>query len=240
VIDNRSLIGYNVRMQTDEGTERADDPRARRRQATMQRILAAAWELAEEQGLAGISLRDLAAKVDLRQPSLYSYFDSKHALYDAMFAQGCEQMREARAAIRFSGDPVKAVKEMARGFVQFAVENPARAQLMFLRTIPGFEPSPASYALAEEVLGTAREVLAAAGLTTQRHLDMYTALTSGIVNQQMANDPGGTRWTKLTDELMDMYIEHTLDNLDGSLRSRRGGGTAASEARRGSDGKGKR
>jgi hypothetical protein len=39
---------------------------------------------------------------------------------------------------------------------------------------------------------------------------MYTALTSGIVNQQMANDPGGTRWTKLTDELMDMYIEHAL------------------------------
>ena len=72
----------------------SDDPRARRRQATMDRILDAAWELAEEQGLAGISLRDLAARVDLRQPSLYSYFGSKHALYDAMFAQGCEQMLE--------------------------------------------------------------------------------------------------------------------------------------------------
>jgi AcrR family transcriptional regulator len=54
-----------------------DDPRARRREATMQRILEAAWELAAEQGLAGISLRDLAAKVDLRQPSLYSYFEAR-------------------------------------------------------------------------------------------------------------------------------------------------------------------
>ena len=33
-------------------------------------------------------LRDLAAMVGLRQPSLYAYFDSKHALYDAMFAEG--------------------------------------------------------------------------------------------------------------------------------------------------------
>jgi AcrR family transcriptional regulator len=204
-----------IEDRTAAGSEDRPDPRARRRQATMQRILAAAWELADEQGLAGISLRDLAAKVDLRQPSLYSYFDSKHALYDAMFAQGCEQLIEARAARRFSADPRKAVREMARGFVDFAVENPARAQLMFLRTIPGFEPSAASYALAERALDGARAVLSAAGLTKPRDVDLYTALVSGIVNQQMANDPGGTRWTKLTDDVMDMYLEHTLGNGKG-------------------------
>ena len=30
----------------------------------------------------------------MRQPSLYEYFDSKHALYDAMFADGNRQLLE--------------------------------------------------------------------------------------------------------------------------------------------------
>jgi AcrR family transcriptional regulator len=192
-----------------------DDPRARRRATTVQRILDAAWDLAEEQGLAGISLRDLAARVDLRQPSLYSYFDSKHALYDAMFAQGCEQMLAEMTDRPLPADPRRAVKEAARRFVASAVARPARAQLLYQRTIPGFEPSPASYAIAQRMLDAGRERLAAAGITKARQLDMYTALISGIVNQQLANEPGGTRWVRLTDEMIDMYLEHALDHGKG-------------------------
>jgi AcrR family transcriptional regulator len=178
----------------------------------MDRILDAAWELAEEQGLAGISLRDLAARVDLRQPSLYSYFDSKHALYDAMFAQGCQQILDAMRVTPLPSDPRRMVKEMARRFATLAVENPPRAQLLFQRTIPGFEPSPASYKVAQELLDEGRARLSAVGLTKPRHLDMYTAIISGITNQQLANDPGGTRWLRLVDETMDMFLDHTLGN----------------------------
>jgi AcrR family transcriptional regulator len=193
----------------------SDDPRARRRQATMERILDAAWDLAEEQGLAGISLRDLAARVDLRQPSLYSYFESKHALYDAMFAQGCAQILEAMRAAPVPADHRRMVKEMARRFASLAVENPARAQLLFQRTIPGFEPSPGSYKIAQELLDAGRDRLAKVGVTKPQHLDLYTAIISGITNQQLANDPGGTRWLRLVDESMDMFLDHTLSNGKG-------------------------
>jgi len=178
----------------------------------MERILAAAWELADEQGLAGISLRDLADRVDLRQPSLYSYFESKHALYDAMFAQGCEQMLEGIHARPVNGDARRVVKEMARRFVALSVENPARAQLLFQRTIPGFEPSAASYAIAQRMFEEGRTRLASVGLTKDRQMDMYTALIAGIVAQQLANDPGGTRWTRLVDEMVDMYLDHNRGN----------------------------
>ena len=67
------------------------DRRSRRRDARKAAILSAAWELVRRDGLLGISLRDLAEKVDLAQPSLYSYFASKADLYDAMFADGNRQ-----------------------------------------------------------------------------------------------------------------------------------------------------
>ena len=65
--------------------------RAERHEATKAEILEAAWELARTEGLAGLSLRDVARRVGMQAPSLYSYFDSKHAIYDAMFAQGAQE-----------------------------------------------------------------------------------------------------------------------------------------------------
>ena len=189
-------------------TEQITDRRAIRHQATKQRILEAAWALAEEQGLAGISLRDLAARVDLRQPSLYSYFDSKHALYDAMFAQGYEQLLAAIEPVEFTGDPYEQIRQMAHVFTELCVTDRVRAQLLFQRTLPGFEPSVDSYALANRFLDEARVRLDAAGLTRPEDLDLYTAMIGGLVNQQMANDPGGTRWVGLLDEVIDMYLEH--------------------------------
>src|ERR1700684_820952 len=68
------------------------DRRGDRREAKNARILVEAWYLAHRDGLASISLRDLADRVELRQPSLYAYFDSKLGLYDMMFADGNRQL----------------------------------------------------------------------------------------------------------------------------------------------------
>jgi AcrR family transcriptional regulator len=199
VIGNQSLIGEPV-VTTDR--------RAARHQATKQRILQEAWGLAREQGLAGISLRDLAARVDLRQPSLYSYFASKDALYDAMFAQGYEQLLADIEAREFSADPREQVREIAHAFSETCSEDPVRAQLLFQRTLPSFEPTAESYAIATQFLDEARSRLHAAGFTRPEDLDIYTAVIGGLVSQQLANEPGGTRWLDLTDEIVDMYIEH--------------------------------
>jgi AcrR family transcriptional regulator len=48
---------------------------------------AAAWDAAHENSLAGLTLRDIATRVGMRQPSLYSHFASKNAIYDGMFEQ---------------------------------------------------------------------------------------------------------------------------------------------------------
>jgi AcrR family transcriptional regulator len=192
-----------------ESETRPRDRRAVRRAATRAEIIDAAWALVREHGLAALSLRDLAAKVGMRAPSLYQYFDSKHAIYDAMFAQGMQEALAAMDAVTDEGRMRAALHDAAHRFFQFATSDPARAQLLFQRTIPGFEPSPESYAPALELSARMQEVLNRYGITDPDAMDLWTALIGGLINQQLANDPGGTRWARLVDRTVDMFIADT-------------------------------
>jgi AcrR family transcriptional regulator len=174
----------------------------------MAEILDAAWALVAAEGLASLSLRDLARSVGMQAPSLYSYFDSKHAIYDAMFAQGAQQYLDAEARIPITGDSLVDLKAGMRFFVTFCTEDPVRYQLMFQRTIPGFEPSPETFALSIEGLDRLKARLERIGLGDQRSVDLLTALGTGLTDQQLSNDPGGDRWTRLVDDAMEMYFNH--------------------------------
>ena len=197
-------------MPTDTATEApAATPRQRRREALTEEILDAAWELCREHGLSSLSLRELASRVGMRAPSLYSYFDSKDAIYDAMFRQGQQQLGERMQPYdeaTFVDRTV--VKEAMRTWFRFCTEDPVRYQLLFQRTLPGFEPSEQSYALAVEQLDLAGRRLAQAGVTEPAHLDMWTAVFTGLTSQQISNDPGGDRWERLVDETVDMILDH--------------------------------
>jgi AcrR family transcriptional regulator len=184
------------------------DRRAERREATRTEILAAAWDLVREDGLAALSLRDLAGRVGMQAPSLYSYFESKHAIYDAMFAQGAREFLEAERSVPVTGDALHDLQAGSRMFVSFCSDDPVRYQLLFQRLVPGFEPSPESYAFAVDALAIVRDRLTDAGLTDPRDLDLLTAVTAGLTMQQISNEPGGDRWVRLVDEAVEMFYEH--------------------------------
>ena len=182
-----------------------------RRQAAQRKILAAAWEVAREEGLAALTLREVAARVGIRAPSLYSHFESKHAIYDAMFGDAWREFLELDRASALPQSPRGALREGARRYFDFATADLARHQLMSLRTIPGFTPSAESYAPAVAVMELFVEQAAARGVNlSEADLDLYTALVAGLVDQQWANDPGGDRWARLLDRAIDMYA----DSLD--------------------------
>jgi AcrR family transcriptional regulator len=183
------------------------DRRAERTAATRREILDAAWEQVRADGLASLVMRDLGARVGMRAQSLYGYFPSKHAIYDAMFAESNQELLR-RLANLAATDPEQELRERARVFLQFCVEDPVRYQLLFQRTIPRFEPSPEAFAPAVEVLDGARAALRRCGVTDDRAVDAWTAVTQGLAAQQDANEPGGDRWTRLVDEITDMYLQH--------------------------------
>lgn len=188
--------------------ETQDRPIDRRRAATRSEILDVAWQICRDHGLASLSLRDLAARVGMRAPSLYSYFRSKEAIYDAMFAQGQLEMRAALGSLPERDLTREDFRAMAHGFFDFCTADPVRYQLLFQRTVPGFEPSADSYALAVEMLEELTQRMAAVGVTDPRMVDLWTALLTGLTDQQISNDPGGDRWGRLLDDAVDLFCDH--------------------------------
>lgn len=183
-----------------------------RHRRTRDDIVAAAWRLAERDGLASLTLRDLAAEVGMRAPSLYSYFDSKVAIYDAMFAQAHSEMDDAlRAAaadtdIDPASEPHAWLAFGARRWLALCQASIPRYQLMYTRVIPGWEPSPNAYAASLASFARLREWLAGAGVTDDSDVDLWTTTVAGLAAQQIANEPGGRRWVDLTDRAVRMFL----------------------------------
>jgi AcrR family transcriptional regulator len=183
-------------------------PRERRRQTTIDEVLAAARDIAREHGLASISMRELGARVGLHASSLYQYFPSKDAIYDALFAQGHRELQVWMAGFDRTGKAVDVFKRGSLRFTEFCLADAVRYQLLFQRTIPGFVPSEASMDLAVQSYRDLVDALGDAGVTEQADIDLWTAIQMGITAQQWANDPGGHRFVDHLESAIDMFLAH--------------------------------
>jgi AcrR family transcriptional regulator len=199
------------------------DRRTVRRQETQAEIVEASWEMVREQGLASLSMRDLGARVGMRAQSIYSYFDSKLDIYDAMFLEGnrtfAKCMSESASDDQLATDPMGAARQTVHAFVGFSTNDPVRYQLLFQRTIPGFTPSAKSYAMAVQAYEQMRDRLAVVGVRDQATLDLWTAMMTGLADQQLSNDPGGDRWTQLIDRAVDMLLTDARPHTNAESES---------------------
>jgi AcrR family transcriptional regulator len=195
------------------------DRRLLRRQQTIQEALDAAVVIMEEAGVGGLSMSEIARRLGMRQPSLYKYFPSLHAVYDALFAQGVERTAAAiQAAAEEGPRGVVTIRAAARALVRWAVENPALAQLLYWRAVPGFAPTAGTFAASERQMDALRAAFAAAVRAGDLHPDaaskdtsrLFTIVLSGIISQQMANEPGADydtgMFTRLTEAALDMFF----------------------------------
>jgi AcrR family transcriptional regulator len=193
--------------------------RRRRREETIAEILDLAVEQMAADGVAALSLSTIARRMGIRPPSLYQYFPSRLAVYDALFRSGNEQLLATiAAAVAGIEDPVARLRARAHAMTEWTVRNPVLAQLMFWRPVPGFAPSEAAFSPAVALLDDLRDALRAAvdagalapGAATDEGVALSTIWISGIISQQLSNDPdappGEGRFTRLVDEALDMYV----------------------------------
>ena len=185
------------------------DRKAERREATRREILDAAWDIAREDGLENVTLREVADRVGMRSPSLYTHFESKNAIYDAMFG---EAWGEYLAIIEAEDgtlptEPRAALLAMLTTFVDYCTTDIARFQLMNQRVVHGFTPSETSYAPSVRVMELFADRLRAIGVTSPEDLDLLTAVVGGLIDSRFSNDPAGTRYIRQLPRAVDMLAD---------------------------------
>jgi AcrR family transcriptional regulator len=186
------------------------DRQNERRTATRREIVDAAWQVARDKGLAQVTLRDVAELVGMKAPSLYTHFASKNAIYDAMFGDAWTRFMEFQKAAEAAEPKTSraALRYYARVYFDFAVAFPARHQLMSLRTIPDFTPSADAYAPSVACMEATVSRMARHGVRGREEIDLYVAIVGGMVDAQLANDPGGDRWSRLLDRAINMFADN--------------------------------
>jgi AcrR family transcriptional regulator len=164
-----------------------------------------AWALAREGGVAAVSLKNVAARMGIKPPSLYEYVPSLHGLFDLMFRSGWQQLLDEVTALRNDGTDAHS---SFRGVLDFCIEDPARFQLMLQRPVPGFTPSDEAMGVSQAAYDTMRRLLADFGITRQEDVDLIDSMLLGLAGNQIANDPGGSRYVGLADEVVDLLLRH--------------------------------
>jgi AcrR family transcriptional regulator len=183
------------------------DRRARRRAETQAEILGIALGVMAEEGVAGLSLAAVARRLGIRPPSLYKYFPSRNAVYDALFKLGQEGYLAAVTGPSAPG--LAGMGASLEAGARWIMGNQVLAQLLFWRPVPGFAPSPGSYAPALAVHEHFATLIGQAVERGELHpdaasdegLDLAAALIAGLISQQLSNQPEAgyedgrfTRW----------------------------------------------
>jgi AcrR family transcriptional regulator len=196
------------------------DRRTRRRLETIEEILDIAQEVMTEEGVNGLTLSEVARRLGVQPPSLYKYFDSLMAVYDALFERGQRVHYETlRRAAEHAEPGMPALHAMFEASGRWCLANSPIAQLLFFRPVPGFEPTAASMEPSEAMIQLQRDALAEAveldqlgpGAASDEAIHFLGIFISGSVGQAIANEPdlpwGTGRFTPLLARLVDVLTD---------------------------------
>jgi AcrR family transcriptional regulator len=191
------------------------DRRARRHQETIEEILDIAADVMTDEGVNGLSLAEIARRLGVQPPSIYKYFPSLMAIYDALFRRGqVEHLEVMRQAMASATPGLEALTAGLEASGRWLLANRATAQLMFWRPVPRFEPSAEAFAPSVVMVSLQRTAMVdavAAGqlgpeADSEGAIDLVSTLIVGVLSQAMANEPdldwGQGRFTPLFPKLM--------------------------------------
>jgi len=192
--------------------------RARQREEIIDACLQVAREMMQAEGVGALSFNGIARAMGIKPPSLYTYFDSKHAIYDTLFRRGYEAFGALLDDLDTTAPPRTTLRALIRGYMSFAHDNPDLFQLMFQRPVPGFVPSDESLQVSFGVLEKGRRITASiieAGplepaVTLEEASDLVISLMHGLTALHMANHPdvpvGEGRFGAIIDHAVDMVL----------------------------------
>lgn len=109
------------------------------------RILDAARELFVERGVAAVTLREIAQRIEYSTTAIYVQFKDKAALVDAMVEEDFAAFATGLEATARIVDPVERIRALHVAYIDFALAMPRHYQLMFLSPPPGAPSKPVEH-----------------------------------------------------------------------------------------------
>ncbi len=225
-----------VRSAPDAARRSAGDARSARQQAVADvrraSVLAAARAAFFELGLEGASLREIAKRAGYTPGAIYSYFDSKEAVYGALLGESLERLNAfvaGAAAPARSGGQRDALRAQATAFFDFYLGNPRDLDLGFY-LFHGMQPRGLTPVLDRQLNARLRDALAPArdglltlGLAPDEAQAEVTALFAHCVGLLLLSHTGRIRMFRQDSRaLFGRYLDALLDRAArASNRTRR-------------------
>jgi AcrR family transcriptional regulator len=164
-----------------------------KREAMLSRILDTARAIMLEEGVAALSMQELARRMNMRAPSLYNYFASKMEIYDALFQLGYRKFAAQIDGYLKDGGWQSQLSNLMKNYMDFALQNPELYQLCFERPVPGFVPSEESlqisFGILERTYAHVKTWLPSlnTSLDERQLTDLLIAINHGITALHLAN-----------------------------------------------------
>ena len=190
----------------------AAERRRRNRAAMIAAILETAIAIMREAGVAEVSLHEIGRRVGMRAQSLYKYFPSKAALFDALFAEGAGRLLESDRRVWDDTPPDWGrLEAWLVSRLAFAREEGPLYELTTSPSAFGFEWSPESRAIAEAIgkAGAAAiqelvdEGVIGSQISPRRAMNLLLAASRGIVGETRAKEKFFTDPRRLPDLIPD-------------------------------------
>jgi AcrR family transcriptional regulator len=172
-------------------------------------VLDAARSVFSEAGIEGASIREIAKRAGYTPGAIYSYFESKEAVYAALLDESLTRLQAAVADARvFKAKPEKTLLSKALAWFDFYAANPRDLDLGFY-LVHGMRPRGLTSELDHELndrlydaLRPCEDALLAMGLDAKRALRENTALFAQGVGLLLMQHTGRIRMFRQSAELL--------------------------------------
>ena len=206
---------------------------ARKRGVNLTQVIDAAAQVADTDGLDGLTMAAVAAAVGVQSPSLYSHVDGLAGLRRAMAVEAARRLGSALADATRGRDGVDALRAIANAYRAFAMKHPSLYAAML--PVPQMSDDEA-YAVFSAPVRVIAEVLAGLGLPPEEAVPVIRSFRSAVHGFVTLQAGGGFGMPDDVDDSFDVLIEV---NVAGVLaRSRSGQGPKGGARARRQDGVG--
>jgi AcrR family transcriptional regulator len=151
------------------------------------RVLSASIELLLEEGVGGLSMREVARRAGVSHQAPYHHFPDRESILAAIAEEGFELLTKRMTAEigRAKGDAIDVIERTGVAYVEFALTHPAHFRLMFRPELVDIESHPAVAGKGDGAFGVLRRVVQEAidaGLPDFGSQDVLTAATWSVAH----------------------------------------------------------